>query len=74
MDPEERKFNQRIVKRKGKVKKMITEQEAIIKGMDPSAYQHHMDYLRDLSSASHKLHRLQQELIILESGHLTQDI
>ena len=74
MDPNERKLNQRIVKRKEKVEKMITKQKIIIKGMDPSEYQDHKDYLRDLSSATQKLHRLEQELIILESGHLTQNV
>ena len=74
MDPSERKLNQRIARRKEKVEKMITKQKIIIKGMDPFAYQDYTDYLRELSSATNKLHRLEQELMILESGKLVQDV
>lgn len=74
MDTAERKLNQRIARRKEKVGKMIAQQKALIKSINPSAYEHHMDYLRDLSSATHKLHGLQQELAILESGRLAQDV
>jgi len=74
MDPGERKLNQRIARRKEKVMKMIAELETIIKSIDPLAYQYHKDYLRDLSQAAHKLSRLKQELVILESGNLAQDV
>ena len=74
MDPEERKLNQRIIRRKEKVEKMITMQKLIIRGIDPSAYQDYTDYLRDLSSVTQKLHRLEQELMILKSGKLKQDV
>ena len=74
MDPEERKLNQRIAKRKEKVEKMIAELEIIIKDMDPDTYNNYNDYLKSLSSATQKLNRLEQELVILESGHLAQDV
>ena len=74
MDPEERKLNQRIIKRKEKVKEMIDTQQSIIDNLDPSSYHNQSYYFRALSVATRKLHRLQQELVILESGRLAQDV
>ena len=74
MDPAKRKLKQRIIKRKEKVKKMISKQESVISGLDPSLYQEYKDYLGDLNSVTYKLHRLEQELSILESGRLLHDV
>jgi len=74
MDPDDRKLNQRIAKRKDKVEKMITRQKLIIKNIDPTAYKDHKDYLRELSATTQKLNRLEQELIILKSGRLAHDV
>ena len=72
MDPEERKLNQRIIKRKEKVMEMIANQQSIIDNLDPSSYHNQSYYLKALSIATHKLHRQQQELLILESGRFAQ--
>ena len=74
MDPSERKLNQRIANRKEKVEKMIAQQEAEIDSIDLATYQHYKDYLHDMSLAVHKLNKLKQELVILESGRLAHDV
>ena len=74
MDPSERKLNQRIANRKEKVIKLIAQQEVEIISIDPAAYQNYKDYLHDMSLAINKLNRLKQELEILKSGRLAQDV
>ena len=74
MDLSERKLKQRIANRKEKVEKMIAQQEAEIISIDSASYQHYKDYLHDMSMAVHKLNRLKQELEILKSGSLTQNV
>ena len=74
MDPSERKLNQRIANRKEKVEKMIAQQEAEIVSIDSASYQHYKDYSHDMGLAVHKLNRLKQELEILKSDRLAQDV
>ena len=70
MDPQERKLQQRISRRKEKVQRLIDEQEAYLSALDPDNFQHRQDYLRDLSQAHNKLHRLKREQLALEAGQL----
>ncbi len=74
MDSAERKLNQRIVRRKEKVMKMIAQQKAEIARIDSIEYQHYKDYMHDMSLVVNKLNRLKQELVILESGRLAQNV
>ena len=70
MDPQERKLQQRISRRKEKVQRLIDEQEAYLSTLDPNNFQRRQDYLRALSQAHNKLHRLKQEQLALEAGQL----
>ncbi|MDO9535517.1 MAG: hypothetical protein Q7J85_09365 [Bacillota bacterium] len=70
MDPQERKLQQRIARRKEKVQRLIGEQETILTALDSLTFLRQQDYLRALSLARNKLHRLKQELLVLESGRL----
>ena len=74
MDAKDRKLNQRITRRKEKVQRLIEEQEAILITLDSSTYRHQQDYLRALGLNRNKLYRLKQELLVLESGHLLDEI
>ncbi len=74
MNPDERKLNQRITRRKEKVIKLVAQQEAEISRIDMIEYQQYKDYVHDMGLAVHKLNRLKQELAILESGRLAQDV
>ncbi len=48
MDPQERKLQQRIARRKEKVRHLIGQQEAYLSTLDPANYRHRCDYLRVL--------------------------
>ena len=74
MDAQDRKLIQRIARRKEKVKRMIDEQEAILATLDSANYQHRQDYLRAVGLVRNKLYRMKQELLVLESGHLLDEI
>ena len=75
MNSQDRKLKQRITRRKEKVQRLIGEQEAILATLDPVPDRHHQqDYLRALSLARNKLHRLKQELLVLESGRLLEEV
>jgi hypothetical protein len=74
MDAQDRKLKLRIARRKEKVQRMIDEQEAILITLDSSTYRHQQDYLRALGLIRNKLYRLKQELLVLESGHLLDEI
>lgn len=74
MDTQDRKLKQRIARRKEKVQRLIVEQEAFLTTIDPMVYRHRQDYLRALSSGRNKLHRLKQELLVLESGQLLDGV
>ncbi|MDO9536125.1 MAG: hypothetical protein Q7J85_12540 [Bacillota bacterium] len=70
MDPQDRKLQQRIVRRKKKVQRLIREQEVYLATLDPDNNQRWGDYLQLLSRSRNKLQRLKQELLALEAGHL----
>ena len=74
MDTYDRKLKQRIARRKEKVERMIGEQEAVLATLDPMIYQCQQDYLQALSKERNKLYRLKQELLVLKSGRLLQDV
>ena len=70
MDPENRKLQMRIARRKEKVERMIQEQEAYLDELDPSTFHYRLDYLQAVSAGRRKLSRLEQEMSALESGRL----
>jgi hypothetical protein len=70
LDTQNRKLQQRVARRKEKVQRLIEEQEANLTTLDPMTDRPRQDYLRALSLARNKLHRLKQELSVLESGRL----
>ena len=75
LDTQDRKLKQRIVRRKEKVQRLIEEQEAILAVLDPMPdRQHRQEYLRTLISGQNKIRRLKQELLVLESGRLMEEI
>ena len=75
MDTQDRKLKQRIVRRKEKVQRLIEEQEAILAVLDPMPdRQHRQEYLRTLISGQNKIRRLKQELLVLDSGRLMEEI
>jgi hypothetical protein len=76
MDAQDRKLNLRITRRKTKVQRLIAEQEAclVALGTMPDREQHRQKHLQSLSSGRNKLYRLKQELLVLESGRLLQEI
>ena len=75
LDTQDRKLNERIAHRKEKVQRLIKEQEAILAVLDPMPdRQHRQEYLRTLISGQNKIRRLKQELLVLESGRLLDEI
>ena len=74
MDTQERKLKDRIERRKEKVQRQMNEQEAYLATLDPATYQYRKDYFQALSTGRKKLYRLKQELLVLDSGRLMQDI
>jgi hypothetical protein len=70
LDTQNRKLQQRVARRKEKVQRLIEEQEANLTTLDLMTDRPRQDYLRALSLARNKLHRLKQELSVLESGRL----
>jgi len=75
LETQDRKLNQRIIRRKDKVQRLIEEQEAILAALGPMPdRQYRQDYFRALISGQNKLHRLKQELLVLESGRLLEEI
>ena len=70
MSTDDRKFQQRLAQRKERVQRLIAEQEARLASIRLAAYLRRGDYMRDLSRALNKLHRLRQELAALEAGRL----
>ena len=75
MDTQDRKLNQRIGRRKEKVQRLIEEQETFLAALGPMPDRHRrQEYLRALSSNQNKLRRLKQELLVLESGRLMEEI
>lgn len=74
MDAQERKLKQRIVRRKEKILRLIREQEDYLATLDSATYRHQQDYHRALSLARNKLYRLKQELLVLGSGQLLEEV
>lgn len=74
MDAQDRKLKERIARRKDKVQKLIKEQEAYLAALDSAIFKRRQDYFQALSTGQNKLHRLKQELLVLESGRLLQEI
>ena len=70
MDPQDRKLQQRVARRKEKVQRLIRDQEARLAALDSSTFLRHKDYLQAMSIVRNKLYRLEQELLALEAGHL----
>ena len=70
MDPQDRKLQQRISRRKDKVQRLIERQEAYLSTLDLDNFQHRQDYLRVLSQARNNLHQLKREQLALEAGQL----
>ncbi|MDO9536446.1 MAG: hypothetical protein Q7J85_14230 [Bacillota bacterium] len=70
MDPQNRKLQQRIARRKDKVQRMIKEQEARLAALDSAIFLRQKDYQNAVSIVRKKLYRLEQELSALEAGNL----
>ncbi len=68
--PNDRKFQQRITRRKEKVLRMIREQEARLAALDSVTYLRQEDHRKAVVPAYNKLNKLKLELQILESGRL----
>ncbi len=70
MNAQERKLLQRIKRRKGKVQRLIREQEARLAALDSATFLRQQDYIQATSMVRKKLYSLEQELAALEAGHL----
>lgn len=70
MKNQERRFQQRITRRKEKVQGMIKEQKTKLAALDTITYLRQEDYRQALERGRNRLYRLQQELRGLESGLL----
>ena len=66
----DRKFQQRITRRKEKVRRMIREQEARLAALDSVTFLRQEDQRKTVAPVLNKLNRLKQELQILDSGRL----
>lgn len=70
MPTRERKIQQRIARRKRKVRRMIREQEVRVAALEAVTYLRQEDRRRTMERAKNKLYRLKQELRGLKSGLL----
>ncbi len=70
VDPQERKLQQRIVRRKEKVKRLLDEQKDRLEALDSLTFLRRQDYFQAMSVVRKKIYRLEQELLALEAGHL----
>lgn len=70
MKNKERRFQQRIVRRKEKVQRMIKAQQTKLSALDTVTYLRREDYQQASEKVRNKLYRLQQELRGLEAGLL----
>ncbi|GEM_PF-2409943 len=70
MNAQERKLLQRIARRKGKVRRLIREQEARLAALDSATFLRQQDYTQATSLVRKKLYSLEQELAALEAGRL----
>jgi hypothetical protein len=74
VNPQERKLKQRIVRRKEKVQRLNGEQEAHLAVLDAATFLHQQDYFKAASMVRKKLYHLEQELLVLESGWLMEEV
>jgi len=70
VNAQERKLLQRIARRKGKVRRLIREQEARLAALDSATFLRQQDYTQATSLVRKKLYSLEQELAALEAGRL----
>ncbi len=70
MNPQDRKRQQRIARRKEKVQRMIRQQEARLAALDAATFLRQQDYIQATSLVRKKLYSLEQELAALEAGRL----
>lgn len=70
MNPQDRKLQQRIARRKEKVQRLIEQQKNRLAALDSAAFLRHKDYLQAVSIVRKKLYRLEQEFLALEAGKL----
>ena len=70
MNFQDRKFQQRIARRKEKVERLIHEQEARLAALEEAAFLRQQDYHEAKNSAKKKLYRLEKELTLLNEGYL----
>ena len=66
----ERRIQQRIDRRKRKVRRMIREQKVRLAALDDVTFLHQEDRRQALARIKNKLHRLEKELRGLKSGML----
>ncbi len=74
MDTQDRKLKQRITRRREKVERMIEEQKARLAALESATFLHQQDHYKATGMVREKLYRLEQELMVLESGRLLDDI
>ena len=74
MDAQDRKLKERIARRKDKVQRLIGEQEAHLAALDSATFLHKQDYYKAASAVRKRLYHLEQELLVLESGRLLEEV
>lgn len=70
MEPQDRKLQQKITRRKEKVQRLIAEQQARLAALDAATFLRQQDYFQAKNTVRTKLHRLEQELSLLDAGQL----
>ncbi len=70
MTTPDRKLNLRIARRKKKIQRLIEQQQKQLDTFRAEDYPDQQDYWQALNQERGKLHRLEHELKILESGRL----
>ena len=70
MDTHDRKLQQRIARRKAKVHRLIGDQETLLNALDDVTFLRQDEYLKAKSKVQNKLHRLKQELRVLDADKL----
>ncbi len=69
-NPDDRKLEQRIVRRKEKIRGMIEHQEARLIALDSVIFLRQEDQQKAIARVINKLNKLKMELGALESGRL----
>lgn len=70
MDQQERKLQQRIARRREKVRRLIEEQETRLASLEAASFLRREDYMQAVNKVRQKLYRLEQELAALDDGRL----